>query len=141
MNKIFCSNLMSFYPMELIFIGWIGDTEKFYWVLRNFEFYPTNGIFLQKDEFPTFQKVPFLGVWCRKLILSKIGVMDMFILWIRIKICYAQLSLTFFIIICRFIKKSKSFLQKKITIFWSKMCSRGAKSGSIGIQWTVKKTP
>ena len=29
--------------------------------------------------------------------------------------------------------QKKSFFQKKITIFGSKMCSRGAKSGSIGI--------
>ena len=75
--KVFCSNFMSFYPMELIFIGWIGDIWEFYWALRNFEFKPTNGIFSQKGEFPFFQKVPFLGVWCRKLSLNKIGVMDM----------------------------------------------------------------
>ena len=30
-------------------------------------------------------------------------------------------------------KSKKSFFQKKITIFGSKMCSRGAKSGSIEI--------
>ena len=68
---------MSFYPIELIFIGWIGDIWKFFWVLRNFEFKPANGIFWQKCKFPAFQKVLFLGVWCRKLSLNKIGVMDM----------------------------------------------------------------
>ena len=75
--KVFCSNFMSFYPMELIFIGWIGDIWEFFWVLRNFEFKPANGIFWQKCKFPAFQKVLFLEVWCRKLTLSKIGVMDM----------------------------------------------------------------
>ena len=68
---------MSFYPFELIFIGWVADILGFYWVLRNSEFKPANEIFLQKGKFPTFQKVPFLGVWCRKLSLNKIGVMDM----------------------------------------------------------------
>ena len=75
--KLFFSHLMSFYPMELIFIGWVGDIWKFYWVLRNFEFKPANEIFWQKGKFPAFQKVLFLEVWCRKLSLSKIGVMDM----------------------------------------------------------------
>ena len=68
---------MSFYPMELIFIGWVGDIWEFYWVLRNFEFKPANEIFWQRGKFPAFQKVLFLEVWCRKLSLSKIGVMDM----------------------------------------------------------------
>ena len=68
---------MSFSPIDFIFIGWIGDIWKFFWVLRNFEFKPTNGIFSQKGEFPFFQKVPFSGMWCRKLSLNKIGVMDM----------------------------------------------------------------
>ena len=76
-EKVFCSNFMSFYPFELIFIGCVADIWRFYWVLRNFEFKPTNEIFLQKGKFPTFQKVLFLGVWCRKLSLNKIGVMDM----------------------------------------------------------------
>ena len=68
---------MNFGPMELIFIGWIGDIWKFFWVLRNFGFNPTNGIFSQKGKFPFFQKVLFLRVWCRKLSLNKIGVTDM----------------------------------------------------------------
>ena len=34
-------------------------------------------MFSQKGKFSTFQKVLFLGVWCRKLSLNKIGVMDM----------------------------------------------------------------
>ena len=32
--------------------------------------------FFTKGKFTTFQKVLFLRVWCRKLSLSKIGVMD-----------------------------------------------------------------
>ena len=74
---LICSIFMSFSPMELIFIGWVGDIYKFCWVLRNFDFKPANEIFLQKGKFPAFQKVLFLEVWCRKLSLSKIGVMDM----------------------------------------------------------------
>ena len=73
----FCSHFMSFYPIYLIFIGWIGEDWEFFWVPRNFEFLPTNGIFSWKREFPTFRKWPFLGVWCRKLSLGKIGVTDM----------------------------------------------------------------
>ena len=76
-TKVFCSHFMSFYPMELIFIGWVGDIWEFYWVLRNFEFKPANEIFWQKGKFPAFQKVLFLGVSCRKLSLNKIGVMNM----------------------------------------------------------------
>ena len=55
-NNLICSIFMSFSPMELIFIGWVGDIWKFYWVLRNFEFKPANEIFLQKGKFPAFQK-------------------------------------------------------------------------------------
>ena len=76
-RKVFCSSFMSFYPIDFIFIGWIGDIWRIFWVPRNFEFKPANGIFPQKGKFPTFQKVLFLGVWCRKLSLNKIGVMDM----------------------------------------------------------------
>ena len=35
---LFCSNFMSFSPIDFIFIGWIGYDGKFCWVLRNFEF-------------------------------------------------------------------------------------------------------
>ena len=75
-EKVFCSNFMSFSPMELIFIGWVGDIYNFCWVLRNFDFKPANEIFSKKGKFSIFQKVCFLGVWHRKLSLSKIGVMD-----------------------------------------------------------------
>ena len=76
-KKCFLLSFHGFCPIDFIFIGWIDDIWEFYWVLRNFEFKPANEIFLQKGKFPTFQKVLFLGVWCRKLSLNKIGVMDM----------------------------------------------------------------
>ena len=75
-EKVLCSNFMSFSHMELIFIGWVGDIYNFCWVLRNFDFKPANEIFSKKGKFSIFQKVCFLGVWHRKLTLSKIGVMD-----------------------------------------------------------------
>ena len=136
-KKWFCSNFMSFSPIDFIFIGCIGYDDKFCWVLRNFDFKPANEIFSKKGEMSFFQKTCFLGVWPRKLTLSKIGVMDMSYITDSGQIGHTQLSLTFFINIGRsgrFIKKSK------IVIFWkksrfleSKMCSRGAKSGSIRI--------
>ena len=74
---LICSIFMSFSPIELIFIGWVGYDGNFFWVLRNFDFKPANEIFSKKGKFLTFQKVRFWGGWCRKLSLSKIGVMDM----------------------------------------------------------------
>ena len=68
---------MSFSPIDFIFIGCIGYDDKFCWVLRNFDFKPANEIFSKKGEMSFFQKTCFLGVWPRKLSLSKIGVMDM----------------------------------------------------------------
>ena len=129
---------MSFYPFELIFIGWVGDIWEFYWVLRNFEFKPANGIFWQKCKFPAFQKVLFLEVWCRKLSLSKIGVMDMsYIIENKSNRSKTTFPKIFFINIGRsgrFIKKLKIVMfWKKSPFFESKMCSRGAKSGSIRI--------
>ena len=73
----FCSNFMSFYPIDFIFIGYIGDTWEFHWVLRNFDFKPTNPIFSPKRQMNHFRKWPFLGVWCRKLTFRENGVMDM----------------------------------------------------------------
>ena len=55
----------------------IGEDRKFFWVPRNFGFWPTNEIFWRKRQISTFQKWPFLGVWCRKSNLVKIGVIDM----------------------------------------------------------------
>ena len=75
-EKVLCSNFMSFSPMELIFIGWVGDIYNFCWVLRNFDFKPANEIFSKKGKFSISQKVCFLRVWHRKLTLSKIVVMD-----------------------------------------------------------------
>ena len=68
---------MSFSPIDFIFIGWIGYDGNFFWVLRNFDFKPANEIFSKKGDISLFEKVRFLGVWPRKLSLSKIGVMDM----------------------------------------------------------------
>ena len=73
----FCSNFMSFSPIDFIFIGWIGYEVYFCWVLRNFDFKPANEIFSKKGKIPILKKTWFLGVWSRKLSLSKIGVMDM----------------------------------------------------------------
>ena len=73
---LICSIFMSFSLMEVIFIGWVGDIYNFCWVLRNFDFKPANEIFSKKCKFSISRKVCFLGVWHRKLTLSKIGVMD-----------------------------------------------------------------
>ena len=128
---------MSFYPFELIFIGWVADIWRFYWVLRNFEFKPANEIFLQKCKFPTFQKVLFLGVWCRKLSLNKIGVMDMpYIMDSGQNRLYTTFPNIFSSISADpadLSKNQKNHFSKKMTIFWSRICSRGVKSGSIGI--------
>ena len=68
---------MSFYPISFIFIGCIGQVVRFFWVPRNFGFWPTNQIFWQKCEKWTFQKRPFLGVWCRKIDFCENGCIDM----------------------------------------------------------------
>ena len=39
---------MSFSPIDFMFIGSIGYKVLFCWVLRNFDFKPTNEIFLEK---------------------------------------------------------------------------------------------
>ena len=59
--------------------------SRTYWLpLRSFigyseisNFDPQTEYFHKKVNFHFFQKVLFLGVWCRKLSLNKIGVMDM----------------------------------------------------------------
>ncbi len=76
-TKLFCSHFMSFYPIPFIFRGCIGENQEFYWVPRNFGFWPTNEIFSRKRKKDGFRKWPFLGVWCRKSNLVKIGVIDM----------------------------------------------------------------
>ena len=53
---------MSFSPMELIFIGWVGDMFYFCWVLRNFDFKPANEIFSKKGKMSFVQKTCFLWV-------------------------------------------------------------------------------
>ena len=130
---------MSFSPIDFIFIGCIGYDDKFCWVLRNFDFKPANEIFSKKGKMSFFQKTCFLGVWPRKLSLSKIGLMDMsYIMDSGQNGSYTTFP-NFFLL------KSADptdLSQKKIkiVIFWkksrffeSKVCSRGAKSGSIRI--------
>ena len=75
--KLFCSHFMSFYPIDFIFIGCIGEVQEFFCVPRNFGFWPTNQIFSRKRYFSSFQKWPFFDPWRRKLSLAKIGLMDM----------------------------------------------------------------
>ena len=77
LQRWFCFHFMSFYPFELIFKGWVGDIWEFYWVLRNLKCKPANEIFPQNGNLWTSQKMLFLEVWCQKLSLNKIGVMDM----------------------------------------------------------------
>ena len=68
---------MSFYPIDFIFIGWVGYDKNLFRVPRNFDFKPTNPIFSPKRQMNHFRKWPFLGVWCRKLTFRENGVMDM----------------------------------------------------------------
>ena len=76
-TKVFCSHFMSFYPIDFIFIGWVGYDKNLFRVPRNFDFKPTNPIFSPKRQMNHFRKWPFLGVWCRKLTFRENGVMDM----------------------------------------------------------------
>ena len=134
---LFCSHFMSFHPFELIFIGWVGDIWEFYWVLRNFEFKPTNGIFSQKGEFPFFQKVPFFGVWCRKLSLNKIGVMDMSYIMDsgqnRLYTAFPNIFSLLSVDPADLFHIQKNHFSKKIHNFRSKIYSTEAISGSMGI--------
>ncbi len=136
-DKWFCSHFMRFHPIDFIFKIWVGDTLKFYWVLRNFEFKPANGIFPQKCKFPTFRKVLFLGVWCRKLSLNKIGVMDVsYIMDSGLNRLYTTFPNIFSLISADpadLSHNQKIIFLKKMRIFGSKICSRGAKSGPIRI--------
>ena len=50
--------------------------QNFTYVPRNFDFKPTNEIFSQKCKFLNFEKRPFLGVSCRKLIFWENGAID-----------------------------------------------------------------
>ena len=135
--KVFCSHFMSFYPFQLIFIGWVDDIYRFYWVLRNFEFKPANEIFPQKGKFLTSQKMLFFEVWCRTLSLNKIGVMDMsYIMDSGQNRLYTTFPNIFSLLSAD--PADLSYMQKnhffqKSMIFRSKICSRGAKSGSMGI--------
>ena len=118
---------MSFSPIDFIFIGCMVYDDKFCWVLRNFECIPTNGIFSQKGEFPFFQKVPFLGCDVENWVWTKLALWICPILWIRVKIGYTQLSLTFFHyyrpIRPIYQKIKKIIFPKKNHDFWIKKCA------------------
>ena len=62
-----CSIFMSFSPMELIFIGWVGDIYNFCWVLRNFDFKPANEIFSKKKVNSQFLKKCIFGGMTSKI--------------------------------------------------------------------------
>ena len=132
--KVFCSNFMSFYPFELIFIGWIGDIWEFFLVLTNF---PQTEYFHKKVNFYFVTKCYFWGCDVENWVWTKLALWMCPILWIRVKIGYTQLSLTFFYyyrpIWPIYHTSKKIIFSKKSMIFWSKICSREAKSGSMGI--------
>ena len=135
-DKWFCSHFMSFHPIDFIFKIWVGDTWEFYWILRNFEFKPANGIFPPKCKFPTFRKVLFLGVWCRKLSLSKIGVIDMsYIMDSVLNRLYTTFPNIFSLISADPADLSHNqknhISEKKAYFFLYKICSRGTKTDSI----------
>ena len=91
----------------------------------------------KKVNFQLFKKCCFWGCDVENWVWTKLALWICPILWIRVKIGYTQLSLTFFHyyrpIRPIYQKIKKIIFPKKMTIFGSKMCSRGAKSGSIGI--------
>ena len=123
-NRTFliCSIFMSFSPIDFIFIGWIGYKVYFCWVLRNFDFKPANEIFSEKCKSPISQKTCFLGVWPRKLSLSKIGVMDMSYIMDFADFWLYTTFPNFFLLIsavpAELSKNLKNHFFEKITLFW-----------------------
>ena len=103
------------------------DIWKFFWVPRNFEFNPANGIFWQKCKFPAFQKMLFLEVCCRKLTLSKIGVMYMSYIIEnksnKLKIAFPNIFLLISADPSDLFHIKKIIFPKKSISFWSKICS------------------
>ena len=131
-----CSIFMSFSPIDFIFIGWIGYKVYFCWVLRNFDFKPANEIFSEKCIIQFFQKTCFLGVWCRKLSLSKIGVMDMsYIMDSGQNYVYITFPNIFSLISADSADLSKiqknHIFEKKRRFFGSKIGSRDVKTGTV----------
>ena len=118
---LICSNLMSFSPIDFIFIGWIGYDGKFFWVLRNFDFKPANGIFSQKCTFSIFQNCVFWGYDFENWVWAKLVLWICPILWKSPKTVNTQFSLIFFHsyrpkrLIYHAIQK---IIFKKITYFW-----------------------
>ena len=69
---------MSLCPIYFIFGGRIGDGLKFFWICRNFDCKPTNETFSTKFlcEFWDCRILPYLGVWPRKLNITKMSLPD-----------------------------------------------------------------
>ena len=128
---------MSFSPMELIFIGWVGDIWEFFGYSEISNFNPQTEYFHKKVYFQLFKKCCFWGCDVENWVWTKLALWICPILWIRVKIGYTQLSLTFFHyyrpIRPIYQKIKKIIFLEKSPFFESKMCSRGVKSGSIGI--------
>ena len=126
----FLSDLLHIYRVYSWGMGVLLGTQKF-------QFLPTNGIFSQKGEFCFFQKWQFLGVWCRKLSLNKIGVMDMsYIMDSGQNGLYTTFPNIFSLISAESADLShnqKNHFFKKMLFFRSKICSRRDKTDSIGI--------
>ena len=134
-RKSFCSHFMSFHPIYFIFIGWIGKDVKFFWVPRNFDFLPTNEIFAQKRQFSTFQKRPFLGVWCRKIDFCENGCIDMAYIMDSgqktLKTTFPNIFSWKSAILADLSKKWNSSYFEKMVIFNSKNRPRNVKSSPI----------
>ena len=64
--KVLCSNFMSFSPMELIFIGWVGDIYNFFGD-SEISILNTQTKYFQKGKFSISQKVHFLGGMTSKI--------------------------------------------------------------------------
>ena len=126
---------MSFYPIDFIFIECICYDQQFFWVPRNFGFWPTNQIFSRKREKSTFRKRPFLGVWCRKLSLVKIGCIDMAYIMDsgqnRLYTTFPNFFSWTSAISADLSKNQKIIFLKKKAIFLLKNDAKGVKTGPI----------
>ena len=130
---------MSFYPIELIFIRCIGDIWKFFGYSEISNLNPQTEYFHKKVNFQLFKKCCFWGCDVENWVWAKLALWICPILWIRVKIGYAQFSVTFFYCY-RSIRpiyhtSKKIIFLKKSHIFGSKMCSRRTKTGSIRKPW------
>ena len=134
----FLSHFASFYPIWMIFTGWIGQYVKFLGVLQKFRFLTHKSIFWQKCIFLTFRKWPILGVWQPKYSFRENPVLDMDnMLDSGQKYPYSTFPNIFSLVSANSIDLSKSqknhLFEKKIH-FLSKFGSkfRNVKTGPIG---------